>query len=435
MRIAILSQWFEPEPASIPTQLATWLAERGHMVKVLTGFPNYPSGEVYEGYRVKALQRERSGTIEIVRVPLVPSHSTSAAGRAANFSSFAASAATIGVAALGPFDVAYVYHPPATIGIPAVALKKARGVPFLLHVQDLWPESVLDSGMLASPRVVSVASAVLGRSCRALYRAAGAIVAISPGFREALIERGAPADRVSVVYNWADERLAPQPRDPELARQLGIDGQFVLMYAGNLGPFQGLDTAIRAAHAVSDLEGFRLVIVGTGIAEAALRRLASDLGTNNVTFLGYRPKSEMPSIASLADVHLVSLRDSTALSRTVPGKVQALLAAGQPLVLAARGDAADLVNRSGAGWVCDPDSPAGLATAIRRLSRMPPEARYRAGAAGQRFYDENLSLEAGASTIEELLRAVARAGSRGRLHPRRHDSISSPLHQKRGLLP
>jgi colanic acid biosynthesis glycosyl transferase WcaI len=424
VRIAILSQWFDPEPASIPTQLATWLAERGHMVKVLTGFPNYPTGKIYDRYKVKPLQRERSGTIDIVRVPLVPSHSTSAAGRVANFSSFAASAATIGVAALGPVDVAYVYHPPATIGIPAVALKKARGVPFLLHVQDLWPESVVDSGMLRSPRARSVASAVLGRSCQALYRAAGAIAAISPGFRDVLIERGVPADKVSVVYNWADERLAPEPRDPELARELGIDGKFVLMYSGNLGPFQGLDTAIRAAYSLSDLEGCRLVIAGTGIAEAALRRLASDLGANNVTFLGHRPPSEMPRISALADVHLVSLRDSPALARTIPGKVQALLAAGQPLLLVARGDAADLVTRSGAGWVCVPESPAALSTVIRRLSRMPPDARTRAGAAGRSFYKENLSLEAGASTIEQLLGALARDGSRGRPHRHRHDKAA-----------
>lgn len=404
----MLSQWWEPEPMILVPQLASWLADRGHEVKVLTGFPNYPSGEIYDGYHNKVVQRERSGSIEIVRVPLVPSHSESAAGRVANFASFATSAATIGVAALGAVDVAYVYHPPATIGIPAIALKKARGVPFLLHVQDLWPESVVDSGMLSSPRAQSVVGSVLSRSCRALYRSASEIVAISPGFRDALIERGAPDDRVSVVYNWANERLVAQSRDVRMARELGLEGKFVVMYAGNLGPFQGLDTAIRAAHALSDVEGFRLVIVGTGIAETSLRRLASELGVENVTFLGPRPQAEMPGIVSLADLHLVSLRDTPALASTIPGKVQALLAAGQPILMAARGDAADLVTKSGAGWVCEPESVAALSSAIRRIARGDRAALAGAGAAGRGFYDEHLSLDAAASTIEQLLTAMAR---------------------------
>ena len=411
MRIAILSQWFYPEAAGIPTHLATWLADRGHTVTVLTGFPNYPTGEIYDGYKIKALQRDQLGPIDIVRVPLIPSHSTSAVGRIANFSSFAASAATIGVGALGPVDVAYAYHPPATIGLPALTLKHARGIPFLLHVQDLWPESVVDSGMIGSSRARSAAAAVLNRSCRALYRAAGAVVTISPGLRDALVERGAPTDRVSVVYNWTDEKLAPQPRDHDLARRLGIDGEFVLMYAGNLGPFQGLDTAIRAAHALSDLDGFRFVIVGTGIAERDLRGLTAALGATNVTFIGRQPRSDMPRIVPLADVHLVSLRDSPALAWTIPGKTQALLAAGQPVLLVGRGDAAELITKSGAGWVCEPDRPTALASTIRRLSQMPRDVREHAGAAGRTFYQQHLSMDTGAAAIEELLIEVRDAGT------------------------
>jgi len=409
VRIAIFSQFFDPEPPWIPKQLATWLAEHGHTVTVVTGFPNYPTGKIYDGYKVKALQRERSGMIDIIRVPLLPSHSTSAAGRVANFSSFAASAATIGVAAVGRVDVAYAYGASATIGIPAVTLKMLSGVPFLLHVIDLWPESVVDSGMLPSGPVTSIASAVLDRVCRALYRAAGEIVVPSPGFQRALIERGAPADRISVVYNWADERVLPVPGDPMLARELQIDSPFVMMYSGNLGPFQGLDTAIRAAHELSDLEGFRLVIAGTGIAEAALHSLAADLETKNVTFLGYRPKSEMPRLEALADVHLVSLQSSLAMSRNIPSKVQSLFAAGRSVLFVGCGDAADLISRSGAGWVCDPEDPTALASTIRELARLSPGERARAGAAGRSFYDANLSLEIGAAAMQERLEALGRS--------------------------
>ena len=148
MRILILSQWFDPEPTFKGLLFARELAARGHDVEVLTGFPNYPGGHVYPGYRIRPWVREQIDGVSILRVALYPSHDKSAFGRALNYTSFAISAALIGTALIRKPAVVYVYHPPATIGFAATVIGFFRKVPFLYDIQDLWPDTVALSGMM-----------------------------------------------------------------------------------------------------------------------------------------------------------------------------------------------------------------------------------------------------------------------------------------------
>jgi colanic acid biosynthesis glycosyl transferase WcaI len=149
MRVLLLSQFFDPEPASIPGMpLARFLQSRGHEVEVVTGFPNYPGGRLYPGYRLQLHSQETAHNVRIHRVPLYPSHDRSSWARLANYGSFAVSSATIGTIATSRQDVTYVYHPPATAALAALLWRRIRKAPFVLHVQDLWPESVVSSGMI-----------------------------------------------------------------------------------------------------------------------------------------------------------------------------------------------------------------------------------------------------------------------------------------------
>src|SRR5215208_2259605 len=137
LRTLFITQWFDPEPGALRgLPLAKWLTGHGHSVEVLTGFPNYPGGKIYEGYRILPLQRQQMDGVPITRVPLFPSHDSTIAGRLANYGSFALSAATIGLAATHRADVAFIYHPPPTVGLPAVLLKAIKGVPFVYHIAD-----------------------------------------------------------------------------------------------------------------------------------------------------------------------------------------------------------------------------------------------------------------------------------------------------------
>ena len=409
MRTLFLSQYFTPEPLeTYGLLLASWLQEHGHEIEVLTGVPNYPGGKVYDGYRIRWRQRERIAGIPVVRVPLYPSHDYTVRGRVLNYASFALAAASIGAASVGTADVAFVYHPPATIGLAAVALKRLRGIPFVYHVSDLWPESIVETGRLGDGRARRVAERVIGAWCRLIYREAAAVTVLSPGFKRLLIERGVPAAKVHVVYNWADETLyRPVPRDAALATTLGLTGRFNVIYSGHVGFYQGLESLIDAAALLGDLPDVQIVIVGSGPHDDALRAYADRSGLANVRIVGRRPQAEMPAINALADVMAVHLQDRPFFRATIPGKTQVALASGRPVLMGVRGDAADLVERAGAGLAVEPGNGVAIAAAIRTFHAMPAAEREAMGARGRAFYEAHLSLDRAGREMDAVLRAAA----------------------------
>jgi len=411
VRVLFITQWFDPEPGAIRgLPLAKYLAQMGDEVEVLTGYPNYPGGKIYPSYRMKLWSRETLDATPVIRVPLYPSHDSSPVGRLANYGSYALSAATLGLVLARRADVAFVYHPPATVGLPALLMKHLRGLPFVYHIADMWPESVVESGMLQGKFRRRAVHSMISAWCGLLYRQASAISVLSPGFKRLLEDRGVPGDKVHVIYNWTDEEVfRPLARDRELADSLGIGRTFNLVYAGNLGTFQGIDVAIRAAALLTDVPFFRLVIVGTGQKEAELKALAAQLSVSNVVFVGRREYWDMPRIYSLADALLIHLKDYPFFAKTIPSKTQVSMACGRPILMAVRGDAADLVSRAQAGLVCEPDDPQAMAQSIRRLMVMPQAERESIGVAGREFYLSHMSLAEGAQKTRELLESAVSA--------------------------
>jgi glycosyltransferase involved in cell wall biosynthesis len=405
MRILILSQFFDPEPASIPGMpLASWLTARGHEVEVLTGFPNYPGGHFYPGQPVRLWRREQMDDVKVNRVLLYPSHDRSPLRRVANYTSFSLSASTLGTLLVRKPDVVYVYHPPATVGLPALLWKALGGVPFLFHVQDLWPESVVDSGMVADGSARRVVARGIEWWSRRIYAQAGAIVTISEGMKDHLKQRGVPAEKLSVIPNWAEEdTFFPMARDAGLGQRLGTAGRFNLMFSGNLGLYQNLDVLMHAAHLLRDTPQVQVVVVGTGQLETELRQLNEQLQLDNVRFIGRLPYQEMGPVTALADALLVSLQDRPFLSVTIPGKTQVAMACARPIVMAVRGDAARLVESAHCGVVCPPGDAPTLAAAVRQLASLPDEERLAMGERGRRYYELNMSLDRGARKLETLL--------------------------------
>lgn len=401
MRVAVVSQWYPPEPAFVPGELAGELAARGHHVRVLTTFPSYPTGRTYPGYRQRWKVRETTGRLTVRRVPAYPSHSDSALGRVVSYASFAV---TSGAAALGylrDVDAVYVYHPPVT-AFAAALLPHLRGVPVLLHVQDMWPESVTASSIGPTGRAGRLVDRALAAAMRRAYRAATGIVALAPGMAELVIARGADPAAVRVVPNWTDERLFRPVEATEAARAaIGHRGRCTVMFAGNLGPFQRVATAVRAAATLADR--LDLVFVGSGTEEAAARRLAADLGAGNVRFLGRRPPEQMADLYAAADFQLLTLRDLPALRGTVPSKLPAALACGVPVIVSAGGDVADLVASTGVGLQCPAEDWRALAGRLADAAAMPPQRRLALGRRARAVYEESMSLRAGVDQIEEML--------------------------------
>jgi lipopolysaccharide/colanic/teichoic acid biosynthesis glycosyltransferase len=393
MRILLLTQWFDPEPTFKGLLFAQELQRRGHDVQVLTGFPNYPGGELYDGFRVRLMRREVIGGVDVVRVPLYPSHDGSALHRLLNYGSFATSATLAALLVRRP-DVAYVYHPPATVGLPALVLKAIRGVPFVYDVQDLWPDTLAATGMLNDETILRAIDLWM----RLIYRASAKVVVLSDGFRDAVVSRGTPQQKIAVIHNWADESLI-QTTDPGpvRARELGFAGKFNVVFAGTMGRAQALTTVLDAAELLRPETHIRFVLVGGGIEVESLKAEANRRQLGNVTFLARRPINEVGEILALADVLLVHLKDEPLFEITVPSKTQAYLMAERPILMGVRGDAAALVREADAGLVFEPQRPDQLAAAVLALKETTVEERRRMAVSGSKFYRENLSLDIGAT--------------------------------------
>lgn len=411
MRVLILTQWYPPEPALLLQELAQSLQELGHEVTVLTGFPNYPSGQLYPGYKVRLRRREMLAGVPVVRVPLYPEHSQSGLRRALNYISFALSATLLGVWGVRRPDVLFVYHPPLTIGLPAYVLSRLWRRPFVYQIQDMWPETLAATGMFSNQRLLGW----IGRMAGWIYRKAQSILVISPGFRHNLLAKGAPAEKIHVVSNWVDPsayyRAEP---DPQLAQELGLAGRFNVMFAGNMGEAQGLETVIEAARLLqADWQGRpsqdspQFALVGDGVALPRLQELAAQYRLNNVRFLGRFPAQEMPRLYALADALLVHLKDDPLFRITIPHKTLAYLGSGKPILAAVAGDVADLVESIGAGVTCPPQDPSALAAAVDALQALSAAERQAMGDRGAMAAQTRFSRARLTSEIELVLQQAA----------------------------
>lgn len=407
MKVLIVSQYYPPEAVPLPADLAHGLAARGHQVKVLTGFPNYPTGRVFPGYRQRWRSVEKDGAVEVHRVPLFADHSQNAIKRMLNYFSFALSSATARRLSRGA-DVVYVYATQMTAGFGPWLWRVTGGRPYVLHVQDLWPDSIIGSSMMAGGTKERIISGVLGPWLRSAYRHASAVIGIAPTMVRTLVARGVSQERAHLVYNWADAG------EPVASALPTIDApRAEIVYAGNVGDMQDLDTAVRAAHAAAD-DGVALTIVGDGVVRTDLQALVAELGATNVRFEEPVPREQMPEIYARTDFALVSLKDMPVFRGTIPSKFQAVLSAGVPVVTTVQGDVRGLVEADGVGLTADAEDVASLTEAFRRAAASTSDERATMARNGRTMYDTHFSRESGISSIEELLSAAAKGTSRGR---------------------
>ncbi|MDP3950828.1 glycosyltransferase family 4 protein [Microbacterium sp.] len=407
MKIAFVTQWYDPEvgSAAIPGAIVRALVARGHAVEVVTGFPNYPTGQIYDGYRVHLHQREVVRGVTVHRVPLYASHDGSTLRRMLNFLSFMVSASTLGAILARRSQVSLIYSTPGTVGMAGLVLRRLLRRPFVLYIQDVWPDTVTATGMMPA-KIEKPAEWMLHRFCNAVYRAAGHIAVTSPGMKTLLLERGVPAEKVSVVFNWIDDEVFY----PVEAEERAEGEPFEVMYAGNIGVVQGLDTAVRAVALASNEANVVLRLIGTGVALESLRSLAADLGVSErVRFEGSRTLAQMAGVMASADAQLVCLKDDPLFSLTMPSKIQAILACGQPIITCAPGDAAALSEESGAGWACTPGDAQALAAIMVQASELGHCGLAQMASGGRRFYESRLSAEVGCEMLEEALHLALEA--------------------------
>lgn len=410
MRIAMISHWYDPEggAAAGPGTIARALRDRGHDVHVVTGFPNYPTGTVFSGYRVKPYQREILDGVTVHRSAVYPSHDTRGVHRAANYLSFACSGAINAAARLPRVDAGFVYSTPATAAIPGMVLRALRGVPYVVQIQDMWPQSVTSSGFLEGVSDGRT-ERVLHRFCDAVYKRAATIAVTSPGMSALVEARGVDPSKIEFVPNWADEAcFAPTTVTPDLTAEFGPLRPFTAMYAGNFGELQALHNVIDSAALLHEDKSIGFVLVGGGVTEDRLRARVAELGLDNVRFVPSQPFGRMSDVLALGDAQLISLKDIPLLRNTLPSKLQANMAAGRPVIGAVAGDAASIIKSSGAGFVSRPEDPIALAEAVRRMSHMTAQDREAMGVRARHYYIEHFSERVIGDHLSQLLTAANR---------------------------
>lgn len=397
MRILLITQWFDPEPTLKGLVFAQELQQRGHEVEVVTGFPNYPNGKLYPGYKIKVYQYDTIENIPVLRVPLYPSHNNSSIQRILNYLSFGI-AACIGVLFLKRPDIVYVYHPPPTSSLPALMLHFLKGVPFVYDIQDLWPDTLSSTNMIKNHFILKFINGMMQK----IYSYSAHIVVLSNGFKERLVARGVPQHKITVVPNWAPEKKCKMDVSQYETSDVLMSNKFNVVFAGTMGKAQSLETILDSAYILKDIPEIHFTLIGGGVECDNLQLKVRTMGIKNVSFLPYQPFTQVHTILSNADALLVHLKDDPLFSITIPSKTQTYLMVGKPILMGVRGDAANIIESAEAGLVFEPQNPQDLANNIKRLVSFNSKQLMQMGGRGKNYYYNNLSMEKGVSKFIDI---------------------------------
>lgn len=391
MKILLWTQYFWPEHFHI-NEVATSLQEAGEDVTVLTGKPNYPSGAIFDGYRGPGVDRRTYAGMDVVRLPLRPRGASKAVDLALNYLSFIASGYLRGPLALRGrrFDVVFVYAPsPLLQALPAIFFAWTRGIPLVLWVQDLWPEALTSTGFVRN-RFLLVA---IKRVVRYIYRRADLLLIPSEAFRDSIERLGGDPNKVLFHPN-SSKPVPMQEALSENTQQLvqSVRRQFSIVYAGNIGTVQALDTVVAAANLLKDQDDVRFYIVGNGTMASAVANDILRLGLSNVEMSGWVSPDEIQAVYDASSVLLLCMKDDAEIAQTIPNKLQVYMAAGKPIIVSGNGEPARVLTQARAGLVANAGDARALAEAVMSLRRLPFDQRAILGENGLKWFSRHFEI-------------------------------------------
>lgn len=400
MKILFITQYFNPEPSYKDLRFVESMSKLGHELEVLTGFPNFPHGKRYSGYKLKFYEQEMQGEIKVHRAYLYPDHSDSVFKRFLNYFSFFVSAIIVGLFIVRKFDAIHVAATPLNAGLVGVILGKLFNKPVLSDIQDIWPDSLSATGMLNNKKILKCVS----YCCNWSYKNSKKITVISEGFKDLLIQRNVPESKIEIIYNWSElEGMAPTGNH-QLKYSTDV---FNVTFAGNMGKAQDLSNLIYAAEVLSK-EHPEIIFnfIGDGIEKQNLVDLVSEKNLDNVVFYDRVSSSEVINYLKQSDCLLISLKKDPLFEITIPSKTQAYLSLGKPIISTVLGNAADLIESAEAGYIVEPSNPYKLAETILRVSQLSKSELYQKGLSSKAFYERNLSKQASLNKFSSVFETM-----------------------------
>lgn len=409
MRITFLCQYFPPEmgaPSARTSEHARHWVRLGSEVTVITGFPNHPTGIIRPEYRGYFTKRESVDGIDLLRTWIYCAPNKGFLKRIINFLSFFLSSFTLGAILTRRPDVIIGTSPQFFCAVSAYLLSIIKRVPFVFEVRDIWPQSAVELGALRNRAVIRILEAIEMH----LYRRAALIVIVAESTLPYLIEKGIDPAKVAIIPNGIDdEYLASASATPEAVRaETGTEGRFIVSYIGTHGMSHALGVVLQAAARLGDDKSIQFLFIGEGAEKAALKAQAASMGLTNVAFIDEQPRERLLAFYRASDLSIVPLKRLPIFRKVLPSKLFELMGAGCPIVCSVEGEAARLVEKSGAGVCIEPENVDALVDAIRAL-RADSERRDRMRRDGQSFVRAGyLRSTLAAGYLESLSRVVGK---------------------------
>ena len=411
MDILYISQYFPPEIGAASArafELSRYWVANGHQVTVLTGLPNYPTGDLNSVRHASSSRSSRQETLEgvrVVRTWLWGVGERSVRDRILSYLSFWLSS-TLRVIPFPRPDVVVASSPPLTVGLAGWWASRIKKSPLIFDVRDLWPESIADLGAVANE---SMTLRILDRLSTFLYKRADRVVAISDAMREALLDaKGVPLPKTTTIPNGVETKtFLPKDHASATKEQLGLGGKFLVSFIGTIGLAQDVDVVIRSASRLqSGLNPIHFLFVGEGPMKRHAMEAVAEGKLSNVTFLTGQKRDKIPELIRASDICLVTLRTASVNDGAIPVRMLEFMSCERPVVLCAKGQSSQILRAAEAGVVVEQGNDSALAAAIVRLSR-DADLRRRLGANGRRYVVQNFSREEMAHRYLEVLDQVS----------------------------
>ena len=363
MKILVVCQYYYPEPFRI-TDICEELVKKGHEVTVLTGIPNYPEGEIYQGYGYSKKKEEIKNGVNIKRCFTIP-RKKGIIYRFLNYYSFAISSTMnvllnkIKTKENKEFDIVLVNQlSPVMMAYAGIFYKKRYNKKLILYCLDLWPESLVTGGIKRDSLIFKVFHKVSQK----IYKNCDQILVTSKMFIEYLSkEFEITKDKIGYLPQYAENLFKPEDCKKK------NNGTIDLMFAGNIGKAQSVETIIKAANECRDIENLRWHIVGDGSELENMKNLVKRLELSSVIFYGRKQLEEMPSFYSMADAMLITMEKNPIISMTLPGKIQTYMAAGKPIIGAIDGESSLIIKESCCGYCGEAENYKELSKNVRKF--------------------------------------------------------------------